>query len=166
MSYLLDCVAGPFRHAGHALRNLSRAPIASRAVTRSTRTSPLGPSHTSFPSRRYQSTSTPVVIDTIATTTEPSILDPLANLLLSSPLPAWATIVGLTICVRTAVTLPVTLWQRGRMMTEAREVRPRMKVINEQLAVALAKECRANGLGYEEYKEQLKSKVCPYSLLC
>jgi membrane protein insertase Oxa1/YidC/SpoIIIJ len=163
MSYLLDCVAGPSRHAGHALRNLSRAPVPSRAVARSTRTSTIGHSG---PSRRYQSTSTPVVIDTITTTTEPSIFDPLANLLLSSPLPAWATIIGLTICVRTAVTLPVTLWQRGRMMTEAREVRPRMKVINERLAVALARECRENGLGYEEYKERLKAKVCPYSLLC
>lgn len=163
MSYLLDCVAGPSRHAGHALRNLSRAPIPSRAVARSTRTSTIGPSG---PSRRYQSTSTPVVIDTISTTTEPSIFDPLANLLLSSPLPAWATIIGLTICVRTAVTLPVTLWQRGRMMTEAREVRPRMKVINKRLAVALARECREKGLGYEEYKERLKAKVCPHSLLC
>ena len=165
MSYLLDCVAGPSRHAGHALRNLSRAPIASRAVARSTRT-PTLQQNASLPSRRYQSTSTPVVIDTITTTTEPSFFDPLANLLLSSPLPAWATIIGLSICVRTAVTLPVTLWQRGRMMTEAREVRPRMKVINERLAVALARECRENGLGYEEYKERLKAKVCPHPLLC
>ena len=164
MSYLLDCVAGPSRHAGHALRNLSRTPISSRTIARSPIAST--PKHNvNFPSRRYQSTSTPVVIDTISTTTEPSFFDPLANLLLSSPLPAWATIIGLTICVRTAVTLPVTLWQRGRMMTEAREVRPRMKVINERLAVALARECRENGLGYEEYKERLKAKVCPYSLL-
>ena len=160
MSYLLDRVAGPSRHAGHALRNLSRPPIATRAVGRATRTSTLQP-NANFPSRRYQSTSTPVVIDTITTTTEPSFFDPLANLVLSSPLPAWATIIGLTICVRTAVTLPVTLWQRGRMMTEAREVRPRMKVINERLAVALARECRENGLGYEEYKERLKAKVWP-----
>jgi len=50
-------------------------------------------------------------------------------------------------------------------MTEAREVRPRMKVINERLAVALARECRENGLGYEEYKERLKAKVRPYTLL-
>lgn len=158
MSYLLDCVAGPSRHAGHALRNLSRAPIAPLPKLRSTRCASVVLRHP--PSRRYQSTSTPIVIDTISTATEPSFLDPLANLLLSSPLPAWATIIGLTICVRTAVTLPVTLWQRGRMMTEAREVRPRMKVINERLAVALARECREKGLGYEEYKEQLKAKVC------
>jgi membrane protein insertase Oxa1/YidC/SpoIIIJ len=159
MSYLLDCVAGPSRHAGHALRSLARAPIRPRTVPRSTTGTALSLSP-SFPSRRHQSTSTPIVIDTISTTTEPSILDPLVNLLLSSPLPAWATIIGLTICVRTSVTLPVTLWQRGRMMTEAREVRPRMKVINERLAVALAKECREQGLGYEEYKKQLKAKVC------
>lgn len=160
MSYLLDCVAGPSRRVSHALRNVPHPPTRPSAVARARVAPPRLRPNSSSPSRRYQSTSTPIVIDTISTTTEPSFLDPLANLLLSSPLPAWATIIGLTICVRTAVTLPVTLWQRGRMMTEAREVRPRMKAINERLAVALARECRENGLGYEEYKQKLKAKVC------
>lgn len=160
MSYLLDCVAGPSRHAGHVLRAVSRAPLKCPRPARVARTSPahaLG----RLPARRYQSTSTPIVIDTISATTETSIMDPLVNVLLSSPLPAWATIIGLTLCVRTGITLPVTLWQRGRMLTEAREVRPRMKDLNEKLAVSLAKECRSKGLGYEEYKKQLKSRVSP-----
>jgi len=164
MSYLLDCVAGPSRHAGHAIRNLSRTPI--RPLPKATVNRASLFSFNRLPSRRHQSTSTPVVIDTITTTTESSFFDPLANLLLSSPLPAWATIIGLTICVRTTVTLPVTLWQRGRMLTEAREVRPRMKEINERLAVAMARECREKGLGYEEYKKQLKAKVCLQNRRC
>jgi len=164
MSYLLDCVAGPSRHAGHAIRNLSRTPIRPLPKVTVNRASLF--SLNRLPSRRHQSTSTPVVIDTITTTTEPSFFDPLANLLLSSPLPAWATIIGLTICVRTTVTLPVTLWQRRRMMTEAREVRPRMKEINERLAVAMARECREKGLGYDEYKKQLKAKVCLQNRRC
>ena len=157
MSYLLDCVAGPSRHAGQALRTISMAPLKCPRPARLARASPA--QYT--PARRYQSTSTPIVIDTISTTTETSILDPLVSVLLSSPLPAWATIIGLTLCVRTGITLPVTLWQRGRMLTEAREVRPRMKELNEKLAVSLAKECRSKGLGYEEYKKQLKSRVSP-----
>lgn len=157
MSYLLDCVAGPSRHAGHLLRAVPRAPLNCPRPARVVRATP---AHAA-PARRFQSTSTPIVIDTISTTTESSILDPLVNVLLSSPLPAWATIIALTLCVRTGITLPVTLWQRGRMLTEAREVRPRMKDLNEKLAVSLAKECRSKGLGYEEYKKQLKSRVSP-----
>jgi hypothetical protein len=153
-----DSIAGPSRHAGRVLGAGSR-PFStysrSAGVARVSPLQALG----RMPARRYQSSSTPIVIDTIATTTETSLLDPLVHVLLSSPLPAWATIIGLTLCVRTGITLPVTLWQRGRMLTEAREVRPRMREINEKLAVALAKECRSKGVGYEEYKKQLKARV-------
>lgn len=45
-------------------------------------------------------------------------------------------------------------------MREATEVRPRMKQINEQLAVSVMKDCRARGVDYEGYKKELKSKVC------
>jgi hypothetical protein len=34
-----------------------------------------------------------------------------------------------------------------------------MKEANEKLAVVLARECRSKGLGYEEYKAQLKARV-------
>jgi hypothetical protein len=45
------------------------------------------------------------------------------------------------------------------MLREAQEVRPRMKEINEKLAVVVARESREKGLGYEEYKKNLKARV-------
>lgn len=152
MSYLVECVAGPSRHAfgRGALRQSSARPVIRGAPRRA---GPLA--------RRLQSTSAsaPVVVETAGAIAETSVLDPLANLLLSSPLPAWATIIALTLSVRTGITLPVSLWQRRRMLREATEVRPRMKQINEQLAVSVMKDCRSKGISYEGYKKELKTKV-------
>lgn len=168
MSYLVECVAGPSRQlasrttgTGLAHRTTSRIPRFRHehsilGLQKTVGRTPVRPLQSS---RRYQSTSAPVVIDTVTTASESSLLDPLANALLSSPLPAWATIIALTLCVRTGITLPVSLWQRRRMMREATEVRPRMKQINEQLAVSVMKDCRARGVDYEGYKKELKSKV-------
>lgn len=172
MSYLVECVAGPSRQiasrtiatgTGIAYRSTGRIPRFTHdhpllGLRKTTGRTPIRPIPNS---RRYQSTSAPVVIDSVTTASESSILDPLANLLLSSPLPAWATIIALTLCVRTGITLPVSLWQRRRMMREATEVRPRMKQINEQLAVSVMKDCRARGVDYEGYKKELKTKVRP-----
>jgi membrane protein insertase Oxa1/YidC/SpoIIIJ len=161
MSYLVECVAGPSRHAGHAFRQL-RTPLTPSSITRPRVSRPLRARIAlDLPAKRFQSTSaaSPVVFDTVSTAAETSILDPLANLLLASPLPAWVTIIALTLCVRTGITLPVTLWQRRRMLREAQEVRPRMKEINEKLAVVVARESREKGLGYEEYKKNLKARV-------
>lgn len=158
MSYLVECVAGPSRIL--ASRTGPRLPIRPlrHGAARPTLTQKLR--RTTYAPRRLQSTVAPIVIDSVATVPETSILDPLANALLSSPLPAWATIIALTLCVRTGITLPVSLWQRRRMLREASEVRPRMKEINEKLAVSVMKDCRARGVDYEGYKKELKSKVC------
>lgn len=163
MSYLVECVAGPSRRIACRTTSLTqRTPLRpyrfshDHSVISLSRTVGRRPLPSS---RRYQSTSTPVVIDTVTTASESSLLDPLANALLSSPLPAWATIIALTLCVRAGITLPVSLWQRRRMMREATEVRPRMKQINEQLAVSVMKDCRARGVDYEGYKKELKSRV-------
>ena len=174
MSYLVECVAGPSRQLAtrttgtgiaHRTRISGRIPRFTSSHDYSVLTATSGAGRQAIrqvPSnRRFQSTSTsgPVLIDTATTVAESSLLDPLANALLSSPLPAWATIIGLTLCVRSGITLPVSLWQRRRMMREATEVRPRMKQINEQLAVSVMKDCRARGVDYEGYKKELKSKV-------
>lgn len=157
MSYLVECVAGPSRLLASraaprpVLQNL-RHGSARPTLARNPRT-------TSYNPRRLQSTVAPIVIDSVAGVPETSILDPLANALLASPLPAWATIIALTLCVRTGITLPVSLWQRRRMLREASEVRPRMKQINEKLAVSVMKDCRARGVDYEGYKKELKTKV-------
>lgn len=97
--------------------------------------------------------------DPVDPSTTSSFLDPLVALLLSSPLPAGLTILLLTFSFRSAITLPATIWQRRRMQRTKEIVRPAMKAINEQLAGKVARECRAKGLGYEEYKKELKSQV-------
>lgn len=160
MSFLAETVAGPSRAL--VSRSGARKPLG--LLHRQAARPQLSHGRPSRPptsiSLRLQSTSAPIVIDSAVATSETSILDPLANALLASPLPAWATIIALTLCVRTGITLPVSLWQRRRMLREATEVRPRMKKINEKLAVSVMKECRAKGIDYEGYKRELKSKVC------
>jgi hypothetical protein len=90
---------------------------------------------------------------------EPSILDPLAQALISLPLPSGVTIILLTLILRSCFTLPVTLWQRRRLIRNATEVMPRMQEINNRLAGVVAKECRKKGMSYEAYQKELKRQV-------
>lgn len=92
---------------------------------------------------------------------DPSLVDTVHSLLLSVPLPAGYTIILLTLLVRTGVTLPVTLWQRARARRTREIIVPEMKRLNDELAGPVARECRKAGMGYEEYKRELKRQVSP-----
>lgn len=84
----------------------------------------------------------------------------LSELLLTHPFPTYtSTIILLTVAVRTAFTLPVTIWARGRMQRMRELVRPEMERVNARLAVEVAKESRRKGVGYDEYKKELKRQV-------
>ncbi|GFZ43210.1 hypothetical protein JCM24511_00929 [Saitozyma sp. JCM 24511] len=83
-------------------------------------------------------------------------IDSLSSLLLSSPLGCGSTIILLTLLFRTGATLPATLWQRARVHRTRELVVPEMRRINGELAGKVARECRAKGMGYEEYKKELK----------
>lgn len=87
-------------------------------------------------------------------------LTSLSEILLAHPLPTYtATIVLLTVLVRSVFTLPATLWSRHRMKKMREIVRPEMQRVNERLAVQVMQECRKKGLGYDEYKKELKRQV-------
>lgn len=95
---------------------------------------------------------------------DPSLVDTVHSLLLSVPLPAGYTIILLTLLVRTGVTLPVTLWQRARARRTREIIVPEMKRLNDELAGPVARECRKAGMGYEEYKRELKRQVSTTSV--
>ncbi|OCF33263.1 hypothetical protein I316_05004 [Kwoniella heveanensis BCC8398] len=89
------------------------------------------------------------------------LIDPLSSFLLSMPHPFGygATIIALTLLVRTVFTLPISLWQRERALKARRLVDPKMKVINEQLAKSLAGESRKKGLTYDQYLLELRRQL-------
>lgn len=90
----------------------------------------------------------------------------LGDLLVSTPTPSYAlSIVVLTIAIRSTVTVPFTIWQRKRMRRMRELINPEMKAANELLAVKVAKESRAKGLDYEQYRKELKIQVGIQGLL-
>ncbi|OWZ55704.1 hypothetical protein C349_01906 [Cryptococcus neoformans var. grubii Br795] len=89
------------------------------------------------------------------------LIHPLSEALLSIPHPLGygTTLILLTLIVRTAFTLPVSLWQKKRAKKMQIVVAPEMKIINEHLAETVAKECRKKGVGYAEYLIELRRQL-------
>lgn len=89
------------------------------------------------------------------------LVHPLSDALLSIPHPLGygTTLILLTLIVRTAFTLPVSLWQKKRAKKMQSIIAPEMKAINEHLAETVAKECRKKGVGYAEYLVELRRQV-------
>jgi hypothetical protein len=84
----------------------------------------------------------------------------LADILIAHPIVSYGTtIVLLTLTLRTAITLPMALWSRARLKRIRTIVQPEMKLLNEKLAVEVMKDCRKRGLGYEDYRAELKKQV-------
>ncbi|KLT42049.1 hypothetical protein CC85DRAFT_285814 [Cutaneotrichosporon oleaginosum] len=84
---------------------------------------------------------------------------PLPGLLAASPVPLWASIVGLALTVRLGITFPLQLWQRRRVWRARKFVVPEMKRINDELAVQMAVQSKREGLTYEKYRERLKAEL-------
>ncbi|WVR05788.1 hypothetical protein IAU60_002813 [Kwoniella sp. DSM 27419] len=108
----------------------------------------------------HSASTTDEALTPIASFMDP-ITDPLSSLFLSMPHPLGygASVIMLTLAVRTVFTLPVSLWQRKRAAKAKKLVEPEMKIINERLAKELAISCRQRGLGYKEYLAELKSQL-------
>ncbi|KIR82074.1 hypothetical protein I306_00945 [Cryptococcus gattii EJB2] len=89
------------------------------------------------------------------------LVHPLSDALLSIPHPLGygTTLILLTLIVRTAFTLPVSLWQKKRAKKMQSIIAPEMKAINEHLAETVAKECRKKGVGYAEYLVELRRQL-------
>jgi membrane protein insertase Oxa1/YidC/SpoIIIJ len=108
-----------------------------------------------IPHRRHAS-----FIPSLVTLPSLPSLTSLSELLLTHPFPTYTgTIVLLTLGVRTVFTLPATIWARRRMQRMREIVRPEMQRINERLAVEVARDSKRKGLGYDEYKKELKRQV-------
>ncbi|GHJ86047.1 hypothetical protein NliqN6_2449 [Naganishia liquefaciens] len=127
--------------------------LASRSITRRPRRPLLSPTHHHRHHRRRHASFLP------ALPALPSLTS-LSELLLAHPLPTYtSTIVLLTLGVRTAFTLPATVWARQRMQRMRELVRPEMQRVNDRLAVEVARESKRKRLGYDEYKKELKKQL-------
>jgi inner membrane protein COX18 len=74
-------------------------------------------------------------------------------------LPWWASIVTATVCLRSALTLPIAIYQQraiGRMLAVA----PIVQSWGETLKNQLAREGKAKGWEYERYNSELQKQVC------
>lgn len=115
--------------------------------------------HQQIPQRRHAS-----FIPSLVTLPSLPSLTSFSELLLTHPFPTYTgTIILLTLGVRTVFTLPATIWARHRMQRMREIVRPEMQRINERLAVEVARESKKKGLGYDDYKKELKKQVSPIS---
>jgi hypothetical protein len=83
----------------------------------------------------------------------------LEHLIVTSPVSYGATIVGLTLAVRTSVSLPAMLWTRKRTRKFQETVLPEMKRQNDVIALETFRDVKARGGGPDEYMAELKNKV-------
>ncbi|KAL7423769.1 hypothetical protein Q5752_001353 [Cryptotrichosporon argae] len=81
----------------------------------------------------------------------------LPELLLAHPYPS--AIVALTVLLRLTTTVPATLWQRARGRRSRELVGPQMRRWRDVLATRVAGECRRRGVGYDEYRKELKRQL-------
>lgn len=128
---------------------------------------PLKPRPPLFPFLLSTTSLTPADPTSIILSAEPdSIFSPLSHFLLDHPIYSYgATIVFITIVLRTAFSLPAVFWARNRALRAKSIVLPEMKKINRELAIKLVPECRRKNLGYDVYRAELKRQVsrgaCP-----
>ena len=88
------------------------------------------------------------------------VIQPLAEVLLASPLPSFGlTIMIATFLLRAGITLPVTIWQRKRMMLDKNIVETMVTAYVRQIAGPIARRTRAEGHGDKEFKQEMKKRV-------
>ncbi|CDW96918.1 hypothetical protein [Sporisorium scitamineum] len=87
---------------------------------------------------------------------------------LSGPYAHALSIFILAFAVRTAVTLPMTLWQRSKTRKLTEKVLPEWEIMKERIPLAVRARCRRAGMSYEafeaETQKELKAKLA--ELLC
>lgn len=84
--------------------------------------------------------------------TPTDIITPLSTWFLAHPLPTYAaSIVIITLAVRTLITLPITLWSRSKMARMRDIAGPEFKRRQVIMAKQMAQEYRAKGLSHQQY---------------
>ncbi|SJX60991.1 related to COX18-mitochondrial inner membrane protein required for membrane insertion of C-terminus of Cox2p [Sporisorium reilianum f. sp. reilianum] len=82
---------------------------------------------------------------------------------LSGPYAHALSIFILAFAVRTAVTLPMTLWQRNKTRKLTEKVLPEWEIMKEHIPLAVRARCRRAGMSYEafeaEAQKELKAKL-------
>ena len=105
----------------------------------------------------------PIVASTEVSTNP--IISTLSDILLASPLPSYGiTIVLATFFLRSALTLPVTLWQRRRATTAMKQIAPELKAYNSLVAQELVPIARKKGFSAAQYQAEVVKKVRWYLL--
>lgn len=78
---------------------------------------------------------------------------------LSGPYAHALSIFVLAFAVRTAVTLPITLWQRNKTRKLTENVLPEWEVMKQQIPLAVRARCRRAGLSYERFQVEVQKEV-------
>jgi membrane protein insertase Oxa1/YidC/SpoIIIJ len=141
------------------LRQASRLPTSRRiALERS-----ILPA-TVFITKRHSSTNVPLPEE--ATSHTPELINALlaanqhfVETFHGAGLPWWASIITATVCLRSALTLPIAVYQQravGRMLAVA----PIVQSWGETLKNQLAREGKTKGWEYERYNMELQKQVC------
>lgn len=65
----------------------------------------------------------------------------------------------LAFAVRTAVTLPVTLWQRSKTRKLTEQVLPEWEIMKEQIPLQVRANCRRAGMSYEAFHKEAQKEV-------
>lgn len=89
----------------------------------------------------------------------PTIHNLAETLHLSGPHAHVLSIVALAFTLRTVVTLPITLWQRGKTRKLADHVLPEWNKMKEEIPLAVRARCRRSGKSYEEFNLEVKKEV-------
>lgn len=89
----------------------------------------------------------------------PTIHNLADTLHLSGPHAHALSIFILAFAVRTAVTLPVTLWQRAKTKKLTEHVLPEWEAMKEQIPLAVRVRCRRAGKSYEEFEAEVRKEL-------
>lgn len=95
----------------------------------------------------------------------PTIHNLADTLHLSGPYAHTLSVVVLAFAVRTIVTLPLTLWQRGKTRKLVNLVLPEWNRLKVQIPIDVRARCRRSGKSYEEFLTEVKKEVSARSLL-
>ncbi|WWC86132.1 uncharacterized protein L201_001003 [Kwoniella dendrophila CBS 6074] len=89
------------------------------------------------------------------------IVNPLSQTLIDiqHPFGYGISIIILTLLVRTTFTLPISIWQRKRILKQKILVEPELKLKNEFIAKNVAKDFRKMGKSYDEYLLEVRKQV-------
>ncbi|KIS70994.1 uncharacterized protein UMAG_00912 [Mycosarcoma maydis] len=78
---------------------------------------------------------------------------------LSGPYAHALSIFILAFAVRTAITLPMTLWQRGKTRKLTEKVLPEWEIMKQRIPLAVRARCRRAGMSYEAFEAEAQKEL-------